>query len=217
MGKQENGMGNYLTVAAAAEAEFTEKKSRFIGRICPATCREAADGFIQEMRGAYWDASHHVYAYRLRDGNMQRYSDDGEPQGSAGLPVLEILSGRELVDCAVVVIRYFGGTLLGTGGLVRAYSKGARLAAEAAGIVCMTLCRVKCLRCPYSYYERMLKLLEQWNAVVTDTEYAEEITIHFYLKAAVCGSFDAELTETTGGRLSAPAQGEAYYPVKVSV
>ena len=121
-------MDGYRTIRTAASAEFVEKKSRFIGHICPVTTQEEANEFIRQKKSEYWDATHNVYAYVLREGQTRRYSDDGEPQGTAGIPTLDVLLKEDLTDCVVVVTRYFGGTLLGTGGLVRAYSHGSKIA-----------------------------------------------------------------------------------------
>ncbi|HBN81058.1 MAG TPA: YigZ family protein, partial [Ruminococcaceae bacterium] len=121
-------MGGYLTVRREASAEFTERRSRFIGCAKPVGTEKDALSFLNTIRSKHWDASHNVYAYALRSGQLRRYSDDGEPQGTAGIPVLDVLVKSGLVDTAVVVTRYFGGVLLGAGGLVRAYSHAASLA-----------------------------------------------------------------------------------------
>ena len=128
-------MKDYITLNQRAQDEFVERKSRFIGTATPVSTQEEAIAFIDEMRSKYWDATHNVYAYILRDGT-KRYSDDGEPQGTAGVPVLDVLQKEGLTDLCVVVTRYFGGILLGAGGLVRAYSHGAKIAVDAAGIGC---------------------------------------------------------------------------------
>ena len=140
-------MMEYKTIRLREEAEFIERRSRFIGHACPVKTEEEAVAFINEMKAKYWDASHNVYAYCLREGQIKRYSDDGEPQGTAGIPVLDVLQKSGVVDTAVVVTRYFGGILLGAGGLVRAYSHGASIALEAAGIVTMGLCTLGVVSC----------------------------------------------------------------------
>ena len=119
---------SYLTPAAFGEAEFTEKRSRFIGRVWPVETEAEALEHLKRMREQHWDATHNVYAYVLREGGIMRYSDDGEPQGTSGMPVLNVFRSREIVNVCCVVTRYFGGILLGTGGLVRAYSRSAKLA-----------------------------------------------------------------------------------------
>ena len=130
-------MAEYKTVREFAFDEFVEKKSRFIGHIAPVSTEEEAIAFINEMRAKYRDATHNVYAYSLRENQIKRASDDGEPQGTGGVPVLNVLNGNGLVDVCCVVTRYFGGTLLGVGGLVRAYAEGAKIAVAAADIKIM--------------------------------------------------------------------------------
>ena len=126
---------SYRTVRQSAADEFVEKKSRFIGHACPVTSEAQARAFIDQMRTTYWDASHHVYAYVVRSGGVTRFSDDGEPSGTAGMPVLEVMRRQQVQDVVVVVTRYFGGILLGAGGLIRAYAKGAKAGLDAAGII----------------------------------------------------------------------------------
>ena len=117
-------MTEYITVKNSGEDEFVEKRSRFIGYCKPVKTQDEAVSFINEIRSKHWDATHNVYAYVLSDGQIMRYSDDGEPQGTAGVPVLDVIKKMGIVDVVVVVTRYFGGIMLGAGGLVRAYSKG---------------------------------------------------------------------------------------------
>ena len=142
---------SYGTVLQEAEASFVEKRSRFIGRCRPVATEEEAQDFIAGVRKRHWDAAHNVWAYVLRDGAM-RYSDDGEPQGTAGQPALNVLLKRELTDCAVVITRYFGGILLGAGGLTRAYAQGAAQAVQAAGEADMRPCLRGDIRCSYTQY-----------------------------------------------------------------
>ena len=126
----------YKTIYKEAEAEIIEKKSKFIATVRPVKTEEEAQSFIEEMRKKYWDATHNVFAYQIGERNqIQRFSDDGEPSGTAGLPVLDVLKGEDVKDVAIVVTRYFGGTLLGTGGLVRAYGKAAKEGLLEAGII----------------------------------------------------------------------------------
>ena len=132
----------YRTILAQAEAEIVEKKSRFIATVRPVKTEEEARAFIEEMKKKYWNATHNVFAYQIGERNeLQRFSDDGEPQGTAGMPVLSVLKGEDIKDTAIVVTRYFGGTLLGTGGLVRAYGKSAKEGLLAAGIAELVLYR----------------------------------------------------------------------------
>lgn len=129
-------MDKYITVKGSGQAEIVEKKSRFIAHIKPITSEDDATAFIEEIKKQYWDARHNCYAYQLGDRNqIQRYSDDGEPGGTAGMPILDVLRGKDIKDTIVVVTRYFGGTLLGTGGLVRAYSLSSREGIKSAGLI----------------------------------------------------------------------------------
>ena len=129
-------MDKYITVKGSGQAEIVEKKSRFIAHIKPIISEDDATAFIEEIKKQYWDARHNCYAYQLGDRNqIQRYSDDGEPGGTAGMPILDVLRGKDIKDTIVVVTRYFGGTLLGTGGLVRAYSLSAREGIKSAGLI----------------------------------------------------------------------------------
>lgn len=206
----------YRTVAKDAAAEFIEKRSRFIGYICPVQTEEQALEFIRARAKEHWDARHNVYAYVLEGGNLCRYSDDGEPQGTAGIPVLEVLRKTGLTDCTVVVTRYFGGILLGGGGLVRAYSHAARLAVEAAGIVEMRRCRRLEVRCDYAQYGFLPALLAAENAQVTDTRYDDGVTVQFTLEAERQGALQAALTERSAGQLTLTARGEVFAPFPVS-
>ena len=128
-------MKEYKTVEFENSDEFIEKKSKFIGYVKPVKTQEEATEFINKIKSKHWDATHNVYAYVLQENNIQRYSDDGEPSGTAGVPVLDVILKSNLVDVCVVVTRYFGGTLLGAGGLVRAYSHGSKIAVEAGNII----------------------------------------------------------------------------------
>ncbi|MBQ6023857.1 MAG: YigZ family protein [Clostridia bacterium] len=152
---------DYLTLKAAADAEYTVNRSRFIAHASPVESAEEANVFIQEIRRQYPDATHNVFAFQVRQPEYARYSDDGEPSGTSGMPVLQVLKGRGLTDSIIVVTRYFGGILLGTGGLVRAYTQSAVLGVEAAGIVCMRQCAAMVCPCPYAFYERFGRLLEK--------------------------------------------------------
>lgn len=207
---------SYLTIAREAVDEFTEKRSRFIGAIRPVTTEEEAQAFIRERCKTYWDAKHNVYAYVLEGGNLCRFSDDGEPQGTAGIPVLDVLRKEGLTDCVVVVTRYFGGILLGGGGLVRAYSHGAKLAVDAAGVVEMRLCLLGEITCDYSQYGFIPALLAEYGATVVDTRFEEAVTVCFSLPKEGRGGLEAALTDRSAGRLSAVFTGEERVPCPVN-
>lgn len=194
---------DYRTVAREAQAEFVEKRSRFIGHIRPVTTQEQALAFIDELRSRYWDASHNVFAYSLRENQIRRYSDDGEPQGTAGVPVIEVLNKEQLVDVAVVVTRYFGGTLLGAGGLVRAYSKGAKIAVDAGGIVTMRLCDVLTLKCDYAFLGKAQNAIAEADGQILSCDYTEEIDLKFSLPEGGEHSLNRRLAEFSAGRFQA--------------
>lgn len=193
-------MAEYTTIAAEAADEFVERRSRFIGAVRPVTTEEEALAFINEKRAAHWDASHNVYAYLLREGQIQRYSDDGEPQGTAGVPVLEVLRKEGLTDIAVVVTRYFGGVLLGAGGLVRAYSHGAKLAVEAAQRLTMCECTELETECGYELYGKVSRLLPVHSAKVLDSDFGALVRLKVLLREEDCGAFTKALTEATAAQ-----------------
>lgn len=203
----------YKTVSEAAQDEFLEKKSRFIGYARPVASAEEANAFIASIKQKHWDASHNVSAYVLRENGIQRSSDDGEPSGTAGIPVLEVLLKEQLVDVCVVVTRYFGGTLLGTGGLIRAYSHAAKLAVEAADPITMAPCRVMQLSLDYSYFDRVNLLLTEFYANIESSDFGEKITLTFSLAAEAAESFCRQLTELTGGKYRPQLLGEKFAPV----
>ena len=147
---------NYFTISQPAEASFIEKRSEFIGCIAPVSTKDEAVEFINSIKSKHRKAKHNVYAYILRKDNISRYSDDGEPQGTAGVPVLDVLKKRGLTDVCVVVTRYFGGILLGGGGLVRAYSHAAAIACDAAHIMNMCVCKKIKIECDYSLSDSVI-------------------------------------------------------------
>ena len=207
---------NYLTIAKEAADEFVERKSRFMGFIKPVTTEEEALAFIREKQKKYWDATHNVYAYVLEGGNLCRFSDDGEPQGTAGIPVLDVLRKEGLTDCVVVVTRYFGGILLGAGGLVRAYSHGAKIAVDAGGVVEMRLCLQGEITCDYGQYGWIPAFLAEEGATINDTQFGEAVTIYFSLPQEGKGHLEATLIDRSNGRLSATFTGEEFaaFPVE---
>lgn len=203
-------MQSYKTVRAQGSAEFVEKRSRFIGYIAPVVSAEEALDFIAQIKSRHWDATHNVFAYILRDGQLKRYSDDGEPQGTAGVPVLSVLEKAGLVDCAVVVTRYFGGTLLGAGGLVRAYSHGASIALEAGGILTRAMCSRLSVKCDYYFYGRLNPMVLEAGGVVEDTLFEDSVTLKFRLPCEYEEQFNAKLIEASNGRYSAIKTGELF-------
>ena len=206
---------NYLTIGKEASDEFVERKSRFMGFIKPVTTEEEALAFIREKQKKYWDATHNVYAYVLDGGNLCRFSDDGEPQGTAGIPVLDVLRKEGLVDCVVVVTRYFGGILLGAGGLVRAYSHGAKIAVDAGGVVEMRKCLLGEIVCDYAQYGMIPAILADHGATLTDTQFGEAVTVCFSIPREGRGSLEAAVIDRSNGRLSATFNGEEWVPCPV--
>ena len=185
------------------EDRFEEKRSKFTGRLWHVETPEQATAKIKEMRDTYWDATHHCYAYILREGNIMRYSDDGEPQGTAGMPILDVLRHEKLVDVCCVVTRYFGGVLLGTGGLVRAYTQGAQIAVAAAGVQRMSLYTVALIACPYHQYDIITHLLPAHDCAVEQTDYGADVTLTVTMPAGTEDKLNAALAEVSAGQVYA--------------
>ena len=204
-------MEEYLVPSGEGIDEHTEKRSRFIGHIFPADTEEAAVAAIKSVREAMWDARHHVYAYIIRGGAM-RYSDDGEPQGTGGLPVLDVLRRQELNNVCCVVTRYFGGILLGTGGLVRAYSKAASIAVDAAGVSIMRLWQRFEIPCPYPLFERVKLEIEAYEGQIIHTEYGAQVDLTVRIPQGRADAFKARLIDLSSGRLVPADAGTEYLP-----
>ena len=200
-------MDCYTTIAALAADEFVEKRSRFIGTIAPVTTEEEAVAFVGEMKSRYKDATHNVYAYSLREQSLRRFSDDGEPQGTAGKPVLEVLQREGLVDVAVVVTRYFGGVLLGAGGLLRAYTQGAKCAVDAARVLHMHPAVRAELDISYDFYGKVTYILPDYGIVTESTDFAEGIRLRLLMKAEILAPFSKKLQALSGG-IVAPLETE---------
>lgn len=198
------------TLGKEASAEFEEKKSVFIGHARPVQTEEEALAFIKKKKAEYADARHNVWAYRLRGDVSMRCSDDGEPQGSAGIPVLDALRKSGVSDAVLVVTRYFGGILLGAGGLVRAYSHAAKLAIEAAGIVTYEKYTELRLNCSYSDYQRYQAELPRFGAIVDDTQFSDRVLLCFSVKSTVVSDVKARIGEMSGGSDSPEIIGERF-------
>ncbi len=193
---------SYKTVHREAQDEFTEKRSRFIGYIQPVTTEEDALAFVARIKKQHWDAKHNVYAYVLRDGQIRRYSDDGEPQGTAGIPVLDVLVKSGITDAVVVVTRYFGGILLGGGGLVRAYGHAASLALEAGGTEERVLCEDYTVTCDYGQYGRVQPLIASHGGIIEDAAFEQDVTISFYIRKPFVAALQKDLADATAGSVS---------------
>lgn len=206
---------DYHTVLRAASDEFTERRSRFIGYCKPVCTEEEATAFISEIRSRHWDARHNVYAYSLREGNLKRYSDDGEPSGTAGMPVLDVIVKNDVFDVCVVVTRYFGGVLLGTGGLVRAYSQASKIALEAGGVVLMRRCVCCVLHCSYNQYGKLAALVQEFSDGLDETVYEADVVLKFHIAPAQLPSLAKKIADATAGEVQIQEEKEEYFPVSV--
>ncbi len=201
---------NYLTISAPAEASFVEKKSEFIGYIAPVKNGGEAVEFVNKIKSMHRKARHNVYAYIVREDNISRYSDDGEPQGTAGVPVLDVLRKRGLTDVCIVVTRYFGGILLGGGGLVRAYSHAASLACDAAKIMDMRLCHRLRISADYGMYGKISYILPSFDTITESSDFGSDVALEVLVLSEKLDSFTKELTEVTNGAAKIEDLGELY-------
>lgn len=207
-------MEEYLVPTEYGEDEFYEKKSHFIGRIWCVETEEEALEKIQAMKKQHYDATHNCWAYIIRDGAV-RFSDDGEPGGTAGMPMLQVLQREGLYNVVCVVTRYFGGVLLGAGGLVRAYTKGAKIAVDAAGKSMKLVWTVLYVPCPYSFYERVKIEAGECGGVIRDTAFGAEVEMEILFPEASTQTFVEHLTDMTSGNVEAMEIGREYraFPV----
>ncbi len=200
----------YFTLKAPAEERFIERKSEFIGNAAPVTTEKEAIEFINKIRSKYSDATHNVYAYILRDGNLTRFSDDGEPHGTAGLPVLDVLRKEQLCDCAVVVTRYFGGILLGAGGLVRAYSAGAKIGIDAAEKIFLKPFDILEIKTDYGRYNRIAQLMSAHRVYTVDSDFSDSVYIKAKVPAERSAAFADSVREATNAIVLVEKIGEEY-------
>ena len=204
-------MSKFRVPFAPAESEFVEKRSRFISHIWPVESEEQAQQYIKEMKARYYDARHNCWCYRIGHA-IARYSDDGEPQGTAGQPMLKVLEREEVTNVCCVVTRYFGGILLGAGGLTRAYSKGAKDALIASGIAVMgAWARVK-VPCTYPLFQRVKLEIESANGVVDDVQYGADVVLAVSLPAEQTEGLQRRLTELSAGGIAVEVLSEEYRP-----
>ena len=201
---------NYFTVSEFAKNSFIEKRSEFIGHISPVSTNDEAANFINTVKSEHRKAKHNVYAYILRHDNISRYSDDGEPQGTAGMPVLEVLKKRCLTDVCVVVTRYFGGILLGGGGLVRAYSHAASIACDAAGIMNMCLCRRIKITADYTMYGKISYILPEYETITVNSDFGTNVTLEILVLSERLEKLKAKLIEITNGTVNITECEELY-------
>ena len=207
-------MSGYITVRKYASFEYEDRKSIFIGEAAPVSTEEDAIRFIDSVKKKYPDASHHVYAYVLRENSIMRYSDDREPQGTAGMPVLDVIRKGQCTDVAVVVTRYFGGTLLGTGGLVRAYTSAAAGAIKDAEIVTYDLFSQIEINSSYSDYQRTGSVFTETNFSTLDTKFTDAVTVTGMIRSSSADALIDMLTQVSGGRIKCKILGEKYDFIK---
>lgn len=200
----------YTTLEREASAEFTERRSVFIGCAAPVKTNDEAVKFIAKIRSEHADATHNVYAYLLGEANVMRYSDDGEPQGTAGIPVLDVIRKGGICDAVIVVTRYFGGVLLGSGGLVRAYSAAASLAVGEAHAVSYESYTEFKINCSYSEYQKIEYELPKYGIKRDNTDFGSEITLKLAVRDALFENFSAKLSEMTAGRVRATVTGKRF-------
>ena len=202
---------NFRVPFEASESEFVEKRSRFISHLWPVETEEEAQAHIREMKSKYYDARHNCWCY-LIGKNIMRYSDDGEPQGTAGQPMLKVFERENVTNVCCVVTRYFGGILLGAGGLTRAYSQGAKDALSVAGAATMGLWTQAAVPCTYPLFERVKLEIAALGGIIDDTEYGADICLYVSLMADTVEALQKRLTELSAGSLQLEVLGEEYRP-----
>ena len=208
-------MDEYLVPTDFGEDEFIEKNSRFIGRLWPVETEDQALEKIQQMKQQHYDATHNCWAYIIRDGAV-RFSDDGEPGGTAGMPMLQVLQREGLFNVVCVVTRYFGGILLGAGGLVRAYTKGAKIAVDAAGKSMKRVWTVLYGPCPYNFYERVKLEVAAFDGIIRQTDFGSEVELEILLPEAQTQPFLDTLTDMSAATIEGMETGQEYraFPVE---
>lgn len=198
-----------ITVSGYGESLYEVKKSKFIGYCKPVLSAHEANDFVDEIRKKHADARHNVYAWILKkEISLQKYSDDGEPSGTAGLPVMSVLTKNEITDCAIVVTRYFGGILLGKGGLVRAYTKAAALALKEAGPKVMEMCAIMNFKVDYSSYDRIVFEIKNHGYVISRTDYGADIDIDVTVPLDLVEDFKDMMVQVSNGTVEAVKTGE---------
>lgn len=198
----------YITVCRAAEAEITEKRSRFIAQVFPVKTEDEANSIIAQVRKKHHDARHNVFAFVLQNGNISRYTDDGEPSGTAGVPMLEIIRRRGITDCLVVVTRYFGGILLGTGGLARAYAAACARGLDEAGKAAVKKAHLVTIECDYADYDSVLRVAAQCGAITDNAEFLQNVKMYLKIKTELFEILQKSLNERFCGKINAQITGE---------
>lgn len=213
-GRTEERVQTYKTIYRGGVGELTEKKSRFIAAVRHVETEEEAVAFIEEMKKKYWDATHHCSAFVLgKKGELTRCSDDGEPAGTAGRPMLEVLTGSGIRDVCVVVTRYFGGTLLGTGGLVRAYGASVQEGLRQSQVMERILANAVSIPCEYSDLGKLQHLLARENRAILSTDYTDKVELTVLIPVSEYDRWEASLIEAVAGRIRPEVIEETYYGV----
>ena len=207
-------MSKFYIPAGPGEAEFVEKRSSFLGHVRMVESEEDAKAFVQAVKKEHYDARHNCWCYAIKDGPT-RYSDDGEPQGTAGVPMLEVFQRQGVTNFVCVVTRYFGGILLGAGGLLRAYTKSAKDALDAAGVAVVRRWVEMSIPCSYSLLERLKLETESADGIITDIEYGADVTIKALLPEEGAEKFCDRVFDVTSGTVTVEVIGEAFRPVKI--
>jgi len=203
---------SYITIKDFGEDRFEEKKSEFIGYSKRVESEEEAKAFINEIKSKHKQATHNCSAYIIgQNMNIQRYSDDGEPQGTAGIPILEVMKKSRITDCAVVVTRYFGGILLGAGGLTRAYTKGASIAIKSAGVVEKVEGLKLSFEMEYDLFGKVQHLCGQNSWHIEDTEYSDKVVVHILAEKTIAEDIENEIIEATNGKIIVRKSEEGIY------
>ena len=204
----------YLTPAGAGSSEYVEKKSRFLGRVFAVSSEDEARALLEAVKRERYDARHNCWCYIIRNG-AERYSDDGEPQGTAGIPMLEVLRRQNMTNCVCVVTRYFGGVLLGAGGLLRAYTKSAGDALAAAGTSVVRPWSCMDVPCSYSGAERLKTECTAMGGIVEDVEYSSSVTLKVLIPAETEADFTARIFDISGGTVTPLQTGETHRAVRI--
>lgn len=207
-------MEDYLVPRGVGQAEYIEKKSRFLGGVYPVTSEQEAKEILERVRRQHYDARHNCWCYIIRNG-AERYSDDGEPQGTAGIPMLEVLRRQNMTNCVCVVTRYFGGVLLGAGGLLRAYTKSAGDALAAAGTSVVRPWSCMDVPCSYSGAERLKTECTAMGGIVEDVEYSSSVTLKVLIPAETEADFTARIFDISGGTVTPLRTGETHRAVRI--
>ena len=207
-------MQEYITIEGSNTAEYEEKHSRFIAVCFHCESEAEASELIAAQKSKYWDARHNVYAYLLQDGTA-RFSDDGEPHGTAGMPMLEVIKGSGITNVLVVVTRYFGGILLGTGGLVRAYSTSTRDALSCAQRVLMCECLEYEIECDYSNFDRLMRLVSDTGGMVQNTDFTDRVVLSVMFKKLDSNAFLDKLRELFAAKITAKQKNQLFFPFKL--